>query len=516
MDENPSLNFQQQASPQQRPSSAAIEAVGKLDEINSLIRQQNVSHNQDHDLGLVRYHQFLGMWKPIVITIKQGSIGGNPQALLAPLSQFCQNFHYPDEWANAPPSVDQTSGQKGPKVNDQTSHQAGNSTRNPSPPQPMQNVLPPNMEWENSLPVNNGVGNSASSVGQSGYHPAQPGLSAPPRGNTRGNRRVIALAPRTTKRSVQPGYTSQGERICFIQPLGVYRARFVVESSEGNRRLVESSAAGGLTALEGAKRMNIPETIRDEASILNMRSRVMSGGDYGLTFVAVGECDMSKKRMPFMVVGFYHIPIGSNQPDEAAISRSNLGKILAPREAERLIVEGITGDAEMSLKEALMCQTSPASEQQQAPFMGQPRPLSLPYKQQEPMWWFQQSNSAQQPEHRPEFMASQPQFSQQGYYGQQAGQQPGLMAHQPQFPHQIQQPVYMQQPQFSQQPFYHQPQYPPQQAYMPSQAQYSDPRPFFMQPNPIMAPQKPLTSANHGFPMTPMAQTVESDLESEL
>ena len=63
-----------------------------------------------------------------------------------------------------------------------------------------------------------------------------------------------------------------------------------------------------------------------------------------------------------MVVGFYHILIGSNQPNEATISRSSLGKILALREAERLIVEGITSDAEMLLKEALICQTTLVSE----------------------------------------------------------------------------------------------------------------------------------------------------------
>lgn len=190
---------------------------------------------------------------------------------------------------------------------------------------------------------------------------------------------MIALAPRMIRRAIEPGKTSTGEKICFVQKLGENRARFVVESSDHTRRLVESSDAGGFVAIEGARRAGVPETTRKETDILALRSRVRSGGIYGLTFVAVGEWDPTQKRLPFIVVGFYYSENEHVQAAEYAISKSNLGKILSPREAERLVVEGIVGHQSMSLREALSSQLTVDPWQSQSPHLHGVGQMQQPY-----------------------------------------------------------------------------------------------------------------------------------------
>lgn len=239
----------------------------------------------------------------------------------------------------------------------------------------------------------------------------------------------------------------------------------MVETHDGRRRLVESAAAGGQPALEGARQADVPETVRDEARILEFRRRVRSGsGTYGLTFVAVGGWNISNKRLPFIVVGFYHT--NNSGTEEAAVSRSNLGKILAPREAERLIVEGIVGYPDLSLREALESQISPTHHQyetEQPQFMGKPRPLS--WEKQEPAW----------------FQKPQSQFG--SPYSKQ------------------------QQPYFPQQPYFQQPSHFPQQPYS------QQPSHFQQQPQQSYFPQKPNLDY-FGFPsMTPVDVRMNSDEE---
>lgn len=43
-------------------------------------------------------------------------------------------------------------------------------------------------------------------------------------------RRVIALAPRMTKRTIKQGYTSTGEKILYIQRLVENHAHFVIDT----------------------------------------------------------------------------------------------------------------------------------------------------------------------------------------------------------------------------------------------------------------------------------------------
>jgi hypothetical protein len=150
--------------------------------------------------------------------------------------------------------------------------------------------------------------------------------------STGGKTRTIALVPRKTTRSINPGYTSSGEKIRMVQNLGLFSARFVVEDTQGRVWLRSSAAAGGQPALEGAKTARIPSTLQKDEEIRNLRQRVRSDGQYGLNWVAVGEWDPTKKSLPFIVVGFWHQGVqGSMQ--EPGLSQAALRKILAPREA---------------------------------------------------------------------------------------------------------------------------------------------------------------------------------------
>ncbi|PYH94477.1 hypothetical protein BO71DRAFT_325373 [Aspergillus ellipticus CBS 707.79] len=162
---------------------------------------------------------------------------------------------------------------------------------------------------------------------------------------------TISIKPHTSKRSIEPGKTSSGEKIKFIQYLGTNRANFVVESTDGSVRLVSSASAGGKPAIEGAVSQGVPYISRSAVEIHDLKRNVGAGGTYGLTWVAVGEWDTSKNRLPFIIVGFYHI--FQTQRIDVAISRSNLAKIRSPAEAERLIGEGITGCLNMTLRDAL-------------------------------------------------------------------------------------------------------------------------------------------------------------------
>jgi hypothetical protein len=193
-----------------------------------------------------------------------------------------------------------------------------------------------------------------------------------------GQKRVIALKPRKIHRAIQPGFTSSGEKILFIQSFGL-NARFVVTDSEGNIRLV----SGSQPAIDLAKSARVPYTLQDPAEIQKLRDRVRCGGAYGLEFVAIGEWDLTSKRLPFIVVGFYH----ENESGrcEEAISRSALTKILGTREGEKLVVESIVGNTDMSLKEALKSQISPGKQEH----LPNNAPLLLPYHEQTQPWWFQ-------------------------------------------------------------------------------------------------------------------------------
>jgi hypothetical protein len=243
--------------------------------------------------------ELLPKWRPYLLepSLKDSHI---------PLvKQWCENFGYPVTWAH-PVST---------KSNQQTRAQPADlPPRNTSDPTTMQ---------ANSLQV--------STIG--------------------GLIRNITVKPRKVSRFVRPGFTSSGEQICMIQWLGKFSPRFVVMDSEGGMRLMSGAAAGGQPALNGAMTVNIPSTTTKPNEIKSLNRMVMSGGGYGLSWVAVGELHPDRTKLPFIVVGFWHQDV--NKLSEVGISRSSLAKVVSSKEAERLISESLVGSPDCTVREAL-------------------------------------------------------------------------------------------------------------------------------------------------------------------
>lgn len=486
--------------PGKNPSTEIKRCISKLDEINKTIKEKNLQSSQDPDLGIVRYIDLLGKWRPMLMV---GVDEGTKKALQLPLLEYCRNMHYPATWANLAgdaakanqeqgvpqeaiggPSENNNSAQKQIEMN-VTQHQPSNLIQQPS--------NGTNNHTATAAPAHQGT-NPQHGFNMQGA--SVPQATLPPGGITlrsgvtlqgaNGQRRVIAIKPRKTHRAVQPGFTSAGEKIIYIQHLGLSNANFVVTDAEGNIRLVSASSAGGQPALGGAKKAKVPSTLQDPTEIQNLRDLVRCGGEYGLEFVAIGEWDTSRKRLPFIVVLFYHQ--NENGRWEVALSRSSLAKILATREAENLIVESITGSTNLSLKEALMAQLSPG-KQEFASHNANP-PASLPSSEQNQQWWFQN------PQHGPF-----PSFP--------AGPPLEQYLNQPQFaPQYMPQPV----PQQYHQPFAHQfaPQYKQQPVTQQHYQQFApQPQPglFSMPPQPILDPAMMKHGAN-----SPPASLMDEEL----
>ncbi|GIK07676.1 hypothetical protein Aspvir_003342 [Aspergillus viridinutans] len=323
LEHNPRLNPQANLEGLDEKAKAAVAAI---DSINAEMRAGNERLKKDPDLGMIRYPELFGRWR--VFFLQPELIPTQSAANL----QWCQKFHYPNEWATF------------------------------------------------------SIGASASSANSSGN--SQPHASTDTPGNsvqlwnsTGGQIRTIAIVPRKTTRSINPGYTSSGETIRMVQSLG-RSARFVVEDAQGRVRLVSSAAAGGQPALDGATRANIPTTLRGEQEIMKLRDQVRAGGQYGLNWLAVRELELGKSRLPFIVAGFWHQ--GTTTPlREEGVSRSALKKILAPHEADRLIAENMIGDPGYSVKEALAI-LSPGANSHSRPTA----PLALPDREHNFNPWF--------------------------------------------------------------------------------------------------------------------------------
>ena len=227
------MDFNPNASEDRKPSPEAKDAVHNLKVINDSIAHQNKEHKLDTDLGKIRYHDLIGKWRPIFI---------EPQLLnniMPGLIMFCDSYHYPKEWAMLPGEA----AQRG------TFNQSPQGTHGQIPA----NAINAHFHTEGARGAPN-----KSPQDTNGPIPAN-AINA--HFHTEGARGVIALAPRMTKRTIKQGYTSTGEKILYIQRLGENRARFVVETHDGRRRLVESAAAGGQPALEGARQAGVPETV---------------------------------------------------------------------------------------------------------------------------------------------------------------------------------------------------------------------------------------------------------------
>lgn len=194
-------------------------------------------------------------------------------AQMGAIREMCKQSDYPSGWANCPPSSDKyfsrgtalkSSGQA--KASGQ-SHSSGflQTSGQPQPTGPTQSEGKPQAadQSQASAPPQH----LTDSPNNLQLYNASAG----------GQIRTISVRPRTIVRSVKPGYTSSGEKIVMIQPMGTSYARFVVEDGQGIR-LVSSTAAGGNAALYGAQSVGIPETVRRETEIENLRDRVPGGG----------------------------------------------------------------------------------------------------------------------------------------------------------------------------------------------------------------------------------------------
>jgi hypothetical protein len=279
----------------------------KLDVINKKIQEGNSKLQKESELGIIRYQELLGYWRPMFLSPELA-----PSQMQA-IKAYCDRFHYPSEWAT-PPSNHSTN-----------SSQAPNS-------QPHSNHAPI------SHPASNKAGSQLQHV-------------------SAGSRtRTIALLPRRVVRSIKPGFTSTGDRIRMIQHLGLMGARFVVEDANGRIRLMSSAATGGQLAIDGAKSAGVPDTLRGDQEVNNLRVQIRAtfGGTYGLNWVAVGEVNSMCDKSPYVVVGFFHEGPGGSPPlQEVGLSRSALKKILSPKEADRLISEALTYDPDITLQDAI-------------------------------------------------------------------------------------------------------------------------------------------------------------------
>ncbi|CAI7654522.1 unnamed protein product [Penicillium crustosum] len=417
LEKSPRLNPQADLEGLDEKAKAAVAA---LESINAELRVGNKQMKKDPDLGIIRYSDLFMRWR--VFFLQPELIPTQSAANL----QWCEKFRYPNEWANF-------------GVSDSPANSSANS-------QPQAGADIPG----NSIQLWNATG---------------------------GQTRIIAIVPRNTTRSVNPGYTSSGEAIRMIQWLGKISARFVVEDAQGRVRLVSSAAAGGQPALDGATRAKIPSTLHEEKDIRELRDQVRAGGQYGLEWLAVGELNPGKSRLPFIVAGFWHQ--GPTTPlRQEGVSRSALKKILAPREADRLIAENMIGDPGYSVKEALAI-LSPIADSPYRPGA----PLALPDREQNFYPWspsmpqqFPPALNAPQVPHFQQLLAPA-QFQLLPQY-----QQPSAPA-QFQLPPQFQQSFLPQ----AQQAFY------PQPSFQPTYGQY---------PGAFAAPPQPLFDFSKQAPAT--------------
>lgn len=213
-----------------------------------MIREENAKHGQDSDLGIIRYSDLLAKWRPILLLEDDDTKKMLHESLLA----YCKQMHYPLTWANQPPSSDPSRGQKGKVPESQSTSNDVASTAQDKDANSQVRKPPLNPSQQQTY---SGASAAAAIVPQ-GSNPQQTfnvqgssGTAIPQAGSScnnitlqagSGQKRVIALRPRKIQRAIQPGFTSSGEKILFIQSLGL-NARFVITDSEGNIRLVPGS-----------------------------------------------------------------------------------------------------------------------------------------------------------------------------------------------------------------------------------------------------------------------------------
>uniref|UniRef100_A0A093VIQ9 Uncharacterized protein n=1 Tax=Talaromyces marneffei PM1 TaxID=1077442 RepID=A0A093VIQ9_TALMA len=164
---------------------------------------------------------------------------------------------------------------------------------------------------------------------------------------------VIKSMPHTVDCTVKPGYTTSGEKIIAMQKIGAYSARFITESEDGSRRIVDSGQAGGKLAMEGASKAGVPFTTTSYGDIAEIKAALHRGESWGLTYVAVSQWDTTRvnangqTKLPYTVVGL------SLKGSEFHVSKSVLTFLVGASAAEKNIVRCLGGDEDNGLSETL-------------------------------------------------------------------------------------------------------------------------------------------------------------------
>ncbi|EGC41936.1 conserved hypothetical protein [Histoplasma capsulatum var. duboisii H88] len=146
-------------------------------------------------------------------------------------------------------------------------------------------------------------------------------------------------------RSIRPGYASNGERVVSAQVYGT-TGRCVTRDGAGNYYLRTAAEAGGRSVIEAALRHGVP-TIESQGW-KSLRPNLANMGEYGIEWVASAEWDKFSRRLPNIVIGFfhhhqgrYHLVVGS---------RSSVAELLSIRVVDRLIAEAM-GQDDLTLEE---------------------------------------------------------------------------------------------------------------------------------------------------------------------
>ncbi|KAJ6008529.1 hypothetical protein N7540_012505 [Penicillium herquei] len=282
-------------------------AVAAVASINAEI----VAENKEGDkTGEILLYELSGKWRPLLSMPDQRTIFQDN------CNKLCDKYHYPKKWA--------------------MQHILGSNVRegqSQQPPAP-QNASHFEQQQSQAQPGGPHYGGSHGLAGQAG----QPGPNQVTLWNYHAGRtRSIRLAQRTTTYEINPGFTSEGERILAIQYMGKLVANFLVEDAERNVRLITSSEGGGKTALDAAEGIKVPKFEQDPSAILDIKKRVNKGGKFGLDCVGIGEMPNDPKaKDPYCAVRFYH-----NHPKDGHkdwyLSKTALCKIFGSVQGELMI-----------------------------------------------------------------------------------------------------------------------------------------------------------------------------------
>ncbi|OAX76996.1 hypothetical protein ACJ72_08710 [Emergomyces africanus] len=155
----------------------------------------------------------------------------------------------------------------------------------------------------------------------------------------------MPIPSRRVVRSIRPGYTSNGERVVSAQVYGT-TGRCVTQDEAGNYYLRTAAEAGGRPVIEAALSHGVSRIASEGWKLL--RPNLADMGEYGIEWVAAAEWDKFSRRLPNIVIGFFHHY--QRQYRLVAGSRSSVAELLGIRVIDRMIAEAL-GQDDLTLEE---------------------------------------------------------------------------------------------------------------------------------------------------------------------